>query len=161
MAGARSSEPVSSGFSTTTGSKSISQSAASQSALAGEGTATARLSPGWMKLRMGCSWLGKRRTALQAPPHGVTCNCQAEASMASSDVRKRVATHRAELRKRGLRPIQIWVPDTRAPGFAEEARRQSRLIAAEEDFDDVMDLIERNAAWPDGEADIPDYDAPR
>ena len=30
--------------------------------------------------------------------------------MAASDVRKRVAAHRAELRKRGLRPIQIWVP---------------------------------------------------
>ena len=43
--------------------------------------------------------------------------------MAASDVRKRVAAHRAELRKRGLRPIQIWVPDTRAPGFAEDLRR--------------------------------------
>jgi hypothetical protein len=30
-----------------------------------------------------------------------------------------------------LRPIQIWVPDVRAPGFAAEARRQSRLVAAD------------------------------
>ncbi|WP_084190064.1 antitoxin MazE family protein [Ferrovum myxofaciens] len=29
----------------------------------------------------------------------------------------------------GLRPIQIWVPDTRRPDFAEECRRQSRLVA--------------------------------
>jgi hypothetical protein len=29
----------------------------------------------------------------------------------------------------GLRPVQIWVPDTRAPGFAEECRRQARLIS--------------------------------
>jgi len=29
----------------------------------------------------------------------------------------------------GLRPVQIWVPDTRRPGFAEECRRQSRLAA--------------------------------
>lgn len=63
--------------------------------------------------------------------------------MARSDVRSRVAAHRAELRRRGLRPIQIWVPDTRAPGFEEEARRQSRLVAAESDFDEVMDFIER------------------
>jgi hypothetical protein len=35
------------------------------------------------------------------------------------------------------------VPDTRAPGFEEEARRQSRLVAAESDFDEVMDFIER------------------
>ena len=31
----------------------------------------------------------------------------------------------------GLRPIQIWVPDRAAPGFAAEARRQSALIASQ------------------------------
>jgi hypothetical protein len=82
--------------------------------------------------------------------------------MATSEVRKRVAAHRAELRKRGLRPIQIWVPDTRAPGFAEEARRQSRLVDADRaEFEDVMGFIERNSAWPDDEDDIPGSDAPR
>lgn len=45
-------------------------------------------------------------------------------------VRERVATHRAQLRRQGLRPIQIWVPDVRAPGFAAEAHRQSALAAA-------------------------------
>jgi hypothetical protein len=29
-----------------------------------------------------------------------------------------------------LRPIQIWVPDARAPGFAEELARQCRAEAA-------------------------------
>lgn len=37
--------------------------------------------------------------------------------------------YRAKLRAQGLRPIQIWVPDTRRPGFAEECRRQSRLAS--------------------------------
>ena len=69
--------------------------------------------------------------------------------MARSAVRSRVAAHRAQLRARGLRPIQIWVPDTRAPGFAEEARRQSLLIAAESNFDDMMDFIEREGPGPD------------
>jgi len=69
--------------------------------------------------------------------------------MARSAVRSRVAAHRAQLRARGLRPIQIWVPDTRAPGFAEEARRQSLLVAAESDFVDMMDFIERNEPEPD------------
>ncbi|MGH8227051.1 MAG: antitoxin MazE family protein [Steroidobacteraceae bacterium] len=41
---------------------------------------------------------------------------------------ERVERRRSKLRAAGLRPIQIWVPDTRAPGFAEECRRQSRLI---------------------------------
>ena len=38
---------------------------------------------------------------------------------------QRVAKRRAALRAQGLRPIQIWVPDTRAPGFAEECARQA------------------------------------
>mgnify|MGYP001765631619 CR=1 FL=1 len=48
----------------------------------------------------------------------------------------RVQKHRASLRASGLRPVQIWVPDTRDPGFAEECRRQS-LIAAEADHLDT------------------------
>jgi hypothetical protein len=40
----------------------------------------------------------------------------------------RVRRHRDALRQRGLRPIQIWVPDTRTAGFAAEARRQSLAI---------------------------------
>ncbi len=49
--------------------------------------------------------------------------------MASSSA-ARVRKRRAALREAGLRPVQIWVPDTRRPGFAEECRRQSRLAAA-------------------------------
>jgi len=45
-------------------------------------------------------------------------------------VRQRVADHRARLRRQGLRPVQIWVPDVRALGFAAEAHRQSALAAA-------------------------------
>lgn len=74
--------------------------------------------------------------------------------MGQTDVRGRVAAHRAELRRRGLRPIQIWVPDTRAPGFAEEARRQSRLVAAEPDFDEVMGFIERVSAFDDDDETV-------
>ncbi len=42
---------------------------------------------------------------------------------------ERVKKHRDALRAAGLRPVQIWVPDTRSAGFAAECRRQSRLIA--------------------------------
>jgi hypothetical protein len=47
----------------------------------------------------------------------------------SEPSRDKVRAHRKRLRQQGLRPIQIWVPDTRSPGFAKEARRQSRLVA--------------------------------
>ena len=44
--------------------------------------------------------------------------------------RDKVRRHRERLREQGLRPIQIWVPDVRAPSFRSEAHRQS-LAAAE------------------------------
>jgi len=47
--------------------------------------------------------------------------------------REKVKAYRARLRAQGLRPIQIWVPDTRSPAFAEEARRQSLLVALSPD----------------------------
>ena len=51
--------------------------------------------------------------------------------------RERVRAYRNRLRKQGLRPIQLWVPDTRSPDFPAEAHRQSLLAArsphAEED----------------------------
>lgn len=42
---------------------------------------------------------------------------------------ERVRKTRASLRAAGLRPVQLWVPDTRRPGFAEECRRQARAVA--------------------------------
>jgi hypothetical protein len=43
--------------------------------------------------------------------------------------RDKVQAHRARLRKRGLRPIQIWVPDIRSAAFRSEARQQSLAVA--------------------------------
>ena len=43
--------------------------------------------------------------------------------------RDKVRAHRQRLRQQGLRPIQIWVPDTRSSAFAKEARRQSIAVA--------------------------------
>ena len=42
----------------------------------------------------------------------------------------RVRRARERLRAKGLRPVQIWVPDVRAPGFAKELARQCRAEAA-------------------------------
>ena len=43
--------------------------------------------------------------------------------------RDKVRKHRARLRRQGLRPIQIWVPDVRSPTFAAQARRQSLAVS--------------------------------
>ena len=45
-------------------------------------------------------------------------------------VRDRVNAHRDRMRARGLRPIQLWVPDVRSDDFTAEAHRQSALVAA-------------------------------
>lgn len=54
----------------------------------------------------------------------------------AASVNQRVNKRREILRAAGLRPVQIWVPDTRLEGFAEECRRQS-LVAAEADRKDT------------------------
>ena len=48
----------------------------------------------------------------------------------------RVQKRRSALRMAGLRPVQIWVPDTRRPGFSAECKRQSNL-ASQADMADV------------------------
>lgn len=53
-------------------------------------------------------------------------------------VNSRVQKRRDALRMAGLRPVQIWVPDTRRPGFAEECDRQCRLVAQADRADRAM-----------------------
>ena len=47
------------------------------------------------------------------------------------------------MRQAGLRPVQIWVTDTRKPGFAGECRSQGEVVAradlADPDLLEVMD----------------------
>ena len=61
--------------------------------------------------------------------------------------REKVRAHRARLRKQGLRPIQVWVPDTRSPAFKAEARRQARLVSRLPGEEDVMAFIESVSDW--------------
>lgn len=48
-----------------------------------------------------------------------------------------------ELRAAGLRPVQIWVPDTRRAGFAKECLRQSRLLRDDGDETQTLDWLDR------------------
>jgi hypothetical protein len=58
---------------------------------------------------------------------------------------QRVQHHREGLRASGLRPLQIWVPDTRRPGFAEECRRQSRSLHGDPHEREVLQWLEAAA----------------
>ena len=46
-------------------------------------------------------------------------------------VTQRVNQHRERMREAGLKKVELWVPDFADPGFAREARRQSRAAASE------------------------------
>jgi len=74
--------------------------------------------------------------------------------MATTHVNARVQKHRDALRQAGLRLVQIWVPDTRRPDFAEECRRQSRLVAQADQGDtDLIDFMDAALADVDGWTD--------
>ncbi len=53
-------------------------------------------------------------------------------------VATRVQQHRDRLRRAGLRPVQIWVPDTRSANFAAECHRQSQIVAASDKADSEL-----------------------
>ena len=58
----------------------------------------------------------------------VTCNEFNRGHFMPQSISMRVQKHREGLRASGLRPIQIWVPDTRKKGFLKECHRQSMLL---------------------------------
>src|SRR6266404_2297553 len=64
---------------------------------------------------------------------------------ASRPSRDKVRAYRERLRRQGLRPLQIWVPDVRSPGFAAEAHRQSLAVANSPYARENQDFIDLRA----------------
>ena len=46
------------------------------------------------------------------------------------------------MRRAGFRLVQLWVPDSRAPRFAAECRRQSKLAARHPHETEILTEIE-------------------
>jgi hypothetical protein len=65
--------------------------------------------------------------------------------MPTTPVNERVRRRREALRSQGLRPVQVWVPDTRRPGFAEECRRQSLSLRDDLHEEETLDWLEAAA----------------
>jgi hypothetical protein len=62
---------------------------------------------------------------------------------------RRMRGYRQRLRAAGLRPVQIWVPDTRAPSFIRKCRAQARAIAAHDPGgDELQSFIDKAYEWP-------------
>ena len=62
--------------------------------------------------------------------------------------RDKVRAHRKRLRRRGLRPVQIWVPDVRSRTFAREAHRQSSLVGRAAVERREQDFVDAVSEWP-------------
>jgi hypothetical protein len=56
--------------------------------------------------------------------------------------RESVERYRGRMRAAGFRLVQLWVPDTRAPRFPGECRRQSRLASRHPQEAEILDEIE-------------------
>ena len=69
------------------------------------------------------------------------------ATAARSASRDKVRAHRARLRKRGLRPVQIWVPDVRSKAFAQAAHRQSLAVARSPHAQGDQEFVDAISAW--------------
>ena len=69
------------------------------------------------------------------------------ASTGARRSRDKVRAYRERLRRQGLRPIQIWVPDVRSPAFAAEAHRQSLAVAKSPREREDQDFIEDISDW--------------
>lgn len=65
----------------------------------------------------------------------------------SKSSRDKVRVHRARLRKQGLRPIQIWIPDVRSKAFAREAHRQALAVANSPHAKEDQAFIDAISAW--------------
>jgi hypothetical protein len=51
-----------------------------------------------------------------------------------------------------MKLLRIWVPDPRAPGFAEEARRQAMLLRGAPEEKEALEFIEAAGSdWIDAE----------
>lgn len=53
------------------------------------------------------------------------------------------------LRAQGMRLIEIWVPDVKSKKFADEARRQARLVAESTEEAEIQSFIDSVFVWPD------------
>ncbi|RME33478.1 MAG: DUF3018 family protein [Gammaproteobacteria bacterium] len=60
-----------------------------------------------------------------------------------STTAERVRRHREKMRACGLRPIQLWVPDTRRQDFREACRRQSLLLHDDPQEKEILEWLEQ------------------
>lgn len=62
----------------------------------------------------------------------------------------KVARHRERMRAAGLRPVQLWVPDTRSPEFTAQVRKQCQNLKGDQAEAEVLLFTEEAASHVEG-----------
>lgn len=62
----------------------------------------------------------------------------------------KVSRSRERMRAKGLRPVQFWVPDTRAPAFIADLQRQCAALRADPAEADVLKFSDDAAGQVEG-----------
>ena len=63
---------------------------------------------------------------------------------------EKASAYRSRRRARGLRPVQLWVSDTRDPAVAERIRRQARALRRQPSEAEIEPLLDAALAEVDG-----------
>ncbi|MGC1777363.1 MAG: antitoxin MazE family protein [Xanthobacteraceae bacterium] len=87
-----------------------------------------------------------RRAVAQMPAKAALRKTKRKVTAVAKSSRGKVSAYRARMRAKGYRLVQMWLPDTRTPEFAAEARRQSLLANA-------APLAAEDQAWVDSLSD--------
>jgi hypothetical protein len=103
----------------------------------------AKKAVGPKKATVGPKWVGPKRVG---PKRAV----------AKADGLSKFQRFRRSQENRGMKLLRIWVPDTGAPGFAAEAKRQAELLRGRPEEEEAIRFAE--AAFADAMKDEPDYD---
>lgn len=68
---------------------------------------------------------------------------------ATNIANNKLTRHRERMRAAGLRPVQFWVPDTRAPEFVAQLRLQCLKLANDPAEAEVLGFTEQAATHID------------
>lgn len=74
------------------------------------------------------------------------------AASATTSSREKVRAHRERMRARGMRLVQMWLPDTRSEAYAAQAHKDSLAIARSETEAEDQAWLESMSWWNSPEA---------
>jgi hypothetical protein len=85
---------------------------------------------------------------IKAPPPSTSRKPRSDGKTSrAKSSRQKVQAYRDRMRRRGMKLVQIWVPDPKSPHFAAEARRQAQLIAVSPHEKEDQAFIDSVSEW--------------